>query len=282
MGQFITAQTEAKYDAIKELQNAHLDASLTVGTESVDAINVAIQLKYDKSRADSVRRTVLAYLSDDANGDSLIATVPSGGLAIGTDGVLIPVTPALQNAIIQDGNLAIHSTPEQFKTAQTAIYFLNGVSATKSATNALTFTAAHVVSATKFGVVLVQINAAGTISTKVPGATQAYNSAPLALAALPSADAGNVALGYIAIAAGAGAWTANTDDMTNGSDLTTASFVDATEVALSAVPKAFYLTSESDGDIDVTITHSGAKTCYLVLVMPNGRLVASSAITFAA
>ena len=51
----------------------------------------------------------------------------------------------------------------------------------------------------------VQINDAGTVSTKVPAATQAYDTAPLALAALPSADAGNVAIGYIAIANNAAA-----------------------------------------------------------------------------
>lgn len=41
--------------------------------------------------------------------------------------------------------------------------------------------------------------------------------------------------------------------------------------------------SESDGDIDLNITHAaGALTYYLVLVMPTGRLVISPAITFAA
>ena len=44
----------------------------------------------------------------------------------------------------------------------------------------------------------------------------------------------------------------------------------------------FLLTSESDGDIDIDFTDSGAQTVYLVLVMPNGRLVISSAITHAA
>jgi hypothetical protein len=45
--------------------------------------------------------------------------------------------------------------------------------------------------------------------------------------------------------------------------------------------KSFRLTSESDGDIDITITEAGVKTLYLILVMPNGKLVASGAITFA-
>lgn len=46
---------------------------------------------------------------------------------------------------------------------------------------------------------------------------------------------------------------------------------------------AFNLVSEADGDIDVSIAQtSGADTMYLVLVMPDGRLVVSDAITFAA
>ena len=40
------------------------------------------------------------------------------------------------------------------------------------------------------------------------------------------------------------------------------------------------LTSESDGDIDITISESEAFTGYLILVMPNGKLVASGACTF--
>lgn len=41
------------------------------------------------------------------------------------------------------------------------------------------------------------------------------------------------------------------------------------------------LISESDGDIDLDITEAGAKTYYLVLIMPDGKLVVSDAITFA-
>ncbi len=45
--------------------------------------------------------------------------------------------------------------------------------------------------------------------------------------------------------------------------------------------KTAQLVSEADGDIDVTITESGAATWYLILIMPDGRLAASDAITFA-
>jgi hypothetical protein len=47
--------------------------------------------------------------------------------------------------------------------------------------------------------------------------------------------------------------------------------------------KAAFFTTENDGDLDINITHAaGAKTCYLVLVMPDGQLYVSGAITFSA
>lgn len=45
--------------------------------------------------------------------------------------------------------------------------------------------------------------------------------------------------------------------------------------------KAFRLTSEADGDIDVTITETGIDTWYMVIVDGWGRLHVSDAITFA-
>ena len=41
------------------------------------------------------------------------------------------------------------------------------------------------------------------------------------------------------------------------------------------------LQSEADGDIDIDITETGVDTWYLVVVLPNGKQVVSSAITFA-
>lgn len=45
--------------------------------------------------------------------------------------------------------------------------------------------------------------------------------------------------------------------------------------------QAGLITSEADGDADVTLIDTGTPTIYLVLVMPNGSLVVSGAITFA-
>ena len=140
----------------------------------------------------------------------------------------------LTSGVLQHGSLAIDTPAEKFKTTATTYWRRGAIQFSKAATTALTFTAGHVVTASKFGVILVQVNDAGTISTKVPGSPQAYNTAPLALAALPSADTGNLAIGYIAIAAKAATWTANTDDLTNGSDLTTATFNNVTASSLPA------------------------------------------------
>lgn len=129
----------ATVDEIDQVASMPVDADFTIGDETANAINVAIQLNDANGDACAVRRSLYAYLSDDANGDSIVATAPDGGVAIGTDGLADPVTAG----------------------------------------------------------------------------------------------------------------------------------------------KSWMLTSEADGDIDITITHAaGAKTCYLILVMPNGALVASGAIAF--
>lgn len=136
-GGLIVFESGGKFDNAGALAAA----SFTVGGEAANAINVAIQLKDAQGNDLAVHSSVFAYLSDDANGNSIVATAPDGGWAIGTDGLLIPVVTS----------------------------------------------------------------------------------------------------------------------------------------------KAAHLTSEADGDIDVTITHAaGAKTCYLIVVLPNGKLTASGAITFAA
>lgn len=127
--------------------------------------------------------------------------------------------------ILAPGILAIDAVPEKFKLiTNTIVALYAGAVKTKAPATAIVFTAAHVVSALKYGVILVQMTSAGVVSTKVSSATQAFSTAAAALAAIPAADANNLAIGYIAINAGALAWTANTDDMTNGSDLTTATF----------------------------------------------------------
>jgi len=42
----------------------------------------------------------------------------------------------------------------------------------------------------------------------------------------------------------------------------------------------WHLISEADGDIAIDVTDTGTDAKYLVLVMPNGKLVVSGVLTF--
>ena len=67
-------------------------ATLVVGTQAANVINVAVQFQSEDSGvAEDVTERVAVqwYLSDDADGDSLAGTAPSVGISIGTDGLLI-------------------------------------------------------------------------------------------------------------------------------------------------------------------------------------------------
>jgi hypothetical protein len=74
--------------ALQALKGGLGRPTFTIGAEGGDAIAVAIQLK-DIFGNDLARRaSVLAYFSDDANGDSIAATA-FDTVAAGTDGVVI-------------------------------------------------------------------------------------------------------------------------------------------------------------------------------------------------
>lgn len=75
----------------KQLDKLHggpADASFTIGSESSNTINVAIQFTDAEGNDCEERVGVPWYLSDNSNGDTL-ATAPDSGIAIGTDGLLI-------------------------------------------------------------------------------------------------------------------------------------------------------------------------------------------------
>lgn len=188
------------------------------------------------------------------------------------------------NEIVVATTIAKHSTAEQLATAICRV-IVGGKYVEKAAATAITFTAAHVVTASKYGCILVQIDNAGTISTKVVASTQAYDTAAEALANLPAADTGNVRLGYIAIANNAGDWTANTDDLTDGSDLTTATFVsDAATVKAcltgAVTPVAFERVA---GTLSSTLsdirTKDSTKRLYVLTTTDGSAALTNGAIT---
>ena len=93
----------------EQLTSKPFGATIAVGAEASNEIIVTIQLT-DFDDADmAVRSSVFAYLSDDANGDSIAGTAPDAGWDIGTDGLLIPVIAdkAAQFVSESDGDIDV-------------------------------------------------------------------------------------------------------------------------------------------------------------------------------
>jgi hypothetical protein len=67
----------------------------------------------------------------------------------------------------------------------------------------------------------------------------------------------------------------------NTADYTIAAGTDGDLVEVLA-DKVLLGISETDGDLDVSLTISGAGTCYLAVVLPGGKLAVSTVITHAA
>lgn len=102
-------------------------ATITVGTETSNAINVAIQLQ---SGGEDLYESgvVHAYLSDNSDGSTLAASAPDGGWAIGTDGLLIPVV-ANKAAILvseSDGDIDVTITESTAKTFYVVVILPSG------------------------------------------------------------------------------------------------------------------------------------------------------------
>lgn len=90
-----------------------ISPQFTIGTEATNIINVAIQIEDLMSGAEVGERMAFPfYMSDDANGDSIAAAAASGGIAIGTDGVMIEWTANLAGMLISeiDGDIDINIT----------------------------------------------------------------------------------------------------------------------------------------------------------------------------
>lgn len=103
-------------------------------------INVAIQLNKADGNPAAMRQVMLAYLSDDANGDSIVAAAPSGGWAIGTDGLLIPIVAGKAAFLVSeaDGDIDVTITEAGAKTCYLILVHPSGKI---SSSNAITFAA---------------------------------------------------------------------------------------------------------------------------------------------
>ncbi|MCP4597927.1 hypothetical protein [Neptuniibacter sp.] len=161
-------------------------------------------------------------------------------------------TNAQENFLTDDGIvtatvLSAGSTTHQIKNTAFQ-YRIDGTPIYKAEVAAGTaFSAADTINVapavgTFWGIWTVQIDIAGTITTKPGGglSDQVYTTEALAIAAKAAVTAGNVEVGYLTIAATADtAWTAQTDDITSGSDNTSVTFYPASAtITLSQVAAA--------------------------------------------
>jgi hypothetical protein len=150
-----------------------------------------------------------------------------------TSGLAVPVNG--DGPVIPAG-LGEGSTPADGKVANGAFPFrVNGVNKNKAADAVgVAFTALHKVAVSKFGAIAININAAGTLDTQINSAAQddtlAHDTALEALqyvqqaSFLPPTD--SIRIGYILIQNNGSLWTANSDDLTDGGDVITATFID--------------------------------------------------------
>lgn len=96
----------------KQNPDMKIAAKFTIGTEGTNAINVAVQL-FDRLNGSEVSERVALdwYLSSDANGDA-ISSAPTGGIAIGTDGLLLEWTNNVSGKVISesDGDIDVTLT----------------------------------------------------------------------------------------------------------------------------------------------------------------------------
>lgn len=112
-----------------------------VGAEAANAINVAMQMNKADGNPCTMRAHVFAYLSDDANGDSIVANAPDGGWAIGTDGVLIPVVAGKAAHLIAEADGDIDVTITHAAGAKTCYLIIVHPSGKISSSPAITFAA---------------------------------------------------------------------------------------------------------------------------------------------
>lgn len=69
--------------------NKVCDVKMTVGAEAANVINVACVCEWMNDEPVDRRVALPWYLSTSATGANIAATAPTGGIAIGTNGVLI-------------------------------------------------------------------------------------------------------------------------------------------------------------------------------------------------
>ena len=152
------------------------------------------------------------------------------------EGIVNAIPGHLNDGVLQHGTLAISATTDRYKTTTELFFRKDGIQHQLAATDDGEFASAYEINSAAaaplvYGAFLVEATGliTPTITAKAVSSDQVYTTAALAIAALPTVTAGSVAIGYIVVGANiSSAWTANTDDLTAGSDCASVSFVNTT------------------------------------------------------
>jgi hypothetical protein len=167
-------------------------------------------------------------------------------------------------------------------TASTAFANIKQAATTSATGVAELATSAETLTGTDTARVVTPKGAADTYASKfgAPGIVVGAEAGNVINVAIQLKDAGGADLAVRGSVMAYLSDDANGDSVAGTAPDTVAIGTDGLAVPLVA-GKCFLLTSEADGDIDINITEDGVDTWYLILVMPDGRLAASGAITFA-
>lgn len=113
-----------------------IDVDIVVSAEATNVVTVTAQFKDSKGNDVTHRVAVIAYFSDDAYGDSILATQSSGAVAVATDGLIIPLLTGAAAAELNkkiflmvseaDGDLAFTVTEAGAKTMYLILALPNG------------------------------------------------------------------------------------------------------------------------------------------------------------
>lgn len=105
------------------------NATITVGAENTNVRAITIQL-LDANGADLTERTVVdVYVLADANGDAIVGTGGSTGIAIGTDGAILSTVTAKKHFRViseADGDIDLTWTDTGTEVAYLALVLPTG------------------------------------------------------------------------------------------------------------------------------------------------------------
>ena len=115
-------------DDIVDFGGAVAGATITVGEENSNVRAIAIQLKDGQGNDLTTRAAVKIAVFADANGDAFVGTGGSTGIAVGTDGALLPiVAKKLFLAVSEtDGDIDLTWTDTGVEAAYLGIILPNG------------------------------------------------------------------------------------------------------------------------------------------------------------